>query len=309
MTVRGASCFSPALRTDEQLLALSPGDYSDRFATLLGPDLEGAARLTDRWAAFRPAAMAASADAARLARIPSIHVQTGSDDSFFEGTARLHIALRDAGIRHRFRVIEAGHDWPAWQSMLEDALLHVDAVLSRGYGEEARLMRRVVGVVILPRVARSACAPFVAQQIAPPPFLVAQPRRCACMAAQGRGVLPQVEGIGCHQQALDPVARGQDDRMHRQQDVVIVDGPMIGPRHGAPGLGQMSGLGPTPAPQDPVQRREQLSVQVDGAILGVCPEQCRAPVHSTGCRPSVVMIASPARTSRTAITPARATRS
>lgn len=131
----GAAALSPALRTDEQLLALSPDDYADRFATLLGPDLEGAARLTDRWAAFRPAAMAASADAARLARIPSIHVQTGSDDSFFEGTAQLHIALRDAGIRHRFRVIEAGHDWPAWQSMLEDALLHVDAVLSRGYGE------------------------------------------------------------------------------------------------------------------------------------------------------------------------------
>lgn len=129
----GAAALSPALRTDEQLMALSPDDYADRFATLLGPGLVGAARLTDRWNGFSPAAMAAGASS--LSRIPSIYVDTGSDDSFFEGTAQLHIALRDAGIRHRFRVTEGGHDWPAWRAMLEGALLHVDAVLSRDYGE------------------------------------------------------------------------------------------------------------------------------------------------------------------------------
>ena len=129
----GAAALSPALRTDEQLMALSPDDYADRFATLLGPGLVGAARLTDRWNGFSPAAMALTASS--LSRIPSIYVDTGSDDSFFEGTAQLHIALRDAGIRHRFRVTEGGHDWPAWRAMLEGALLHVDAVLSRDYGE------------------------------------------------------------------------------------------------------------------------------------------------------------------------------
>ena len=129
----GAAALSPALRTDEQLMALSPDDYADRFATLLGPGLAGKARLTDRWNGFSPAAMASTASS--LSRIPSIYVDTGSDDSFFEGTAQLHIALRDAGIRHRFRVSERGHDWPAWRAMLEGALLHVDAVLSRDYGE------------------------------------------------------------------------------------------------------------------------------------------------------------------------------
>lgn len=129
----GAAALSPALRTDEQLMALSPDDYADRFATLLGPGLAGTARLTDRWNGFSPAAMASTASS--LSRIPSIYVDTGSDDSFFEGTAQLHIALRDAGIRHRFRVTEGGHDWPAWRAMLEGALLHVDAVLSRDYGE------------------------------------------------------------------------------------------------------------------------------------------------------------------------------
>ena len=60
----------------------------------------------------------------------------GLDVAGDEARLRDYIApLRDAGIRHRFRVIEAGHDWPAWRRMLEDALLLVDAVLSRGYGE------------------------------------------------------------------------------------------------------------------------------------------------------------------------------
>lgn len=73
------------------------------------------------------------------------------------------------------------------------------------------------------------------------------------MRAQGRGVIPQAEGIGCHQQALDAVAGGQDDRMHRQQDVVIVDRAVIGTQCGTPGLGKVLGLGPPPVPEDPVQ--------------------------------------------------------
>ncbi|WP_172327404.1 esterase family protein [Mangrovicoccus sp. HB161399] len=131
----GAAALSSAFRTEGQLLALSPEGYESRYGGVLGSGLEGADRINSAWQALLPATLAAGAEAARFRRVPRLYFDIGADDPFFEATAALHVALRDAGVKHRFRVTEGGHDWPFWRGALESALRHVDAVLSRGYGE------------------------------------------------------------------------------------------------------------------------------------------------------------------------------
>lgn len=131
----GASAISPAFRRDAQLLALSPQAYEARYGGVLGMGLEGQDRITADWDRLRPENLAAGTDQTRFARIPRLFIDLGADDPFFAGASDLHLALKDAGIRHRFRVQEGGHDWPYWRAALTDALRHIDAVLGRGYGE------------------------------------------------------------------------------------------------------------------------------------------------------------------------------
>ncbi|EPX75562.1 alpha/beta hydrolase [Salipiger mucosus] len=131
----GTAAISAAFRTEAQVLGLSPDAYRSRYAGLLGADLEGDARLNEAWDALLPDTLVSETEPARFARVPRLYFDIGADDPFFEGTADLHVALRDAGIRHRFRVTEGGHDWPFWRASLDDALRHVNAVLTRDYGE------------------------------------------------------------------------------------------------------------------------------------------------------------------------------
>ncbi len=131
----GVAALSSAFRTEDQVLGLSPDAYRSRYAGLLGAELEGQARLNEAWDAIQGETLVAQTDAARFSRVPRLYFDIGADDPFFEGTADLHVTLRNAGIRHRFRVSEGGHDWRFWRTSLEQALLHIDAVLTRGYGE------------------------------------------------------------------------------------------------------------------------------------------------------------------------------
>ncbi|MGJ8597561.1 alpha/beta hydrolase [Sulfitobacter sp.] len=131
----GVSAISAAFRTQEQVLSLSPKGYRSRYAGVLGADLEGKDRLNATWTALLPETLVEQTNKARFKRIPRLFFDIGADDPFFDATADLHVAFRNAGIKHRFRVTEGGHDWNFWRASLEEALLHVDAVLTRGYGE------------------------------------------------------------------------------------------------------------------------------------------------------------------------------
>ncbi|KIN74218.1 alpha/beta hydrolase [Sulfitobacter guttiformis] len=131
----GVSALSSAFRTEEQLLDLSTEGYQSRYAGIIGPDLKGKERLNVAWTELLPESLVDQTDKARFQRIPRLYFEIGSDDPFFEANADLHVVFRDAGIKHRFRVTEGGHDWNFWRTSLEEALLHIDAVLTRGYGE------------------------------------------------------------------------------------------------------------------------------------------------------------------------------
>lgn len=134
-TFAGIAALSASFRTDKQFLALSNKDYKARFETVLGPDLYGQDRITQEWEDLRPHSMIQTTEISRFSRIPRFYFVIGADDPFFEGSADLHLAFRDSGLRHRFRVSEGNHDWLFWRNALPEALRHIDAVLTRGYGE------------------------------------------------------------------------------------------------------------------------------------------------------------------------------
>lgn len=67
--------------------------------------------------------------------LPRLHLTLAADDPFFAGNAAVHLALNDAGIRHRFTVSEGRHDWVFWRQALPEALRHAGAVMTRQYGE------------------------------------------------------------------------------------------------------------------------------------------------------------------------------
>jgi enterochelin esterase-like enzyme len=131
----GIAGLSVAFRTEQQVLDLSPSAYHSRYAGVLGAGLEAQDRLNKTWDALTPAALIAGTDPARFSRIPRMYFDIGADDPFFEAAAQLHVSLRNSGIKHRFKVSEGGHDWVFWRASIEDALTHLDAVLTRGYGE------------------------------------------------------------------------------------------------------------------------------------------------------------------------------
>lgn len=131
----GVAGLSTAFRTEQQVLDLPQPDYRSRYAGVLGAGLSGQDRLNEAWTAILAETLVTKTDKTRFSRVPRLYFDIGADDPFFEGTADFHVKLRDAGIRHRFRVSEGGHDWIFWREALEGAVLHLDAILTRGYGE------------------------------------------------------------------------------------------------------------------------------------------------------------------------------
>lgn len=131
----GASGLSAAFRTPDQFAAMKQEDYDLRFGGAFGPGLAGAARLNEAWARADIPSLLGRADAGPFARWPRLHLTLAADDPFFAGNAAVHLALNDAGIRHRFTVAEGRHDWVFWRQALPEALRHAGAVMTRQYGE------------------------------------------------------------------------------------------------------------------------------------------------------------------------------
>lgn len=50
------------------------------------------------------------------------YMDCGDDDFLYEGNAKLHIAMRQLGINHEYRVRDGGHTWVYWRTALPTVL-------------------------------------------------------------------------------------------------------------------------------------------------------------------------------------------
>lgn len=131
----GVAVLSAAFRTRQQITELSQPAYDARYGGWFGIGLKGNARLNQQWAQTEINSLIAEADTSEFSRIPRLYFDVGADDPFFGGNAETHLMMTKAGLRHRFRVREGGHNWKYWRAGLDDAILHLGAVLTRDYGE------------------------------------------------------------------------------------------------------------------------------------------------------------------------------
>lgn len=134
-TFIAAAALSPAIRSDDQILAMNQAGWDRRYGLIWGEGLEGSARLNDKYRADNVFAMIEEADETKLSAT-KLFIDTGADDVFFEGSVHLHNLLRSEGTTertfasdHRFMVREGGHDWTYWRTGLPEAVRFVTSVM------------------------------------------------------------------------------------------------------------------------------------------------------------------------------------
>lgn len=128
------AALSPAIRTDEQILAMDQPGWDRRYGQTWGVGFEGEERLHDRYyddSVFRQIELSEGAP-----HSTELYIDTGADDVFFEGSVQLHRMLRSQGAdertlqsSHRFMIREGGHDWEYWRTGLPEALRFVTGVM------------------------------------------------------------------------------------------------------------------------------------------------------------------------------------
>lgn len=118
-----AACvaFSPALFSEESVMAENEADWNQMMTPVYGPYKEGRARLTDHYRKNNPfdVTSAKGKDAYRDLRIM---IDCGDDDFLTDDNCRMHIHLDKLGIRHEFRMRDGVHNWVYWRDNLPEGL-------------------------------------------------------------------------------------------------------------------------------------------------------------------------------------------
>jgi len=114
-----AACvaFSAAVFSEESILSTDEKNWNGILNYLYGPYNEGSARLTDHYKNNNPfdVSKTKGKDAYRDLRI---YIDCGDDDFLTEDNCRLHIHLKQIGIKHEFRMRDGIHNWPYWRTGL-----------------------------------------------------------------------------------------------------------------------------------------------------------------------------------------------
>lgn len=115
------AAFSAAVTTPEDIVHM-PDEFWDRSQGILyGPDLADEERLTPHFLSNNPVYLVRHADPVEFKDV-RLYLDCGDDDFLSRGNAALHIALKEKGIRHEFRVRDGMHQWSYWRSGLVDGL-------------------------------------------------------------------------------------------------------------------------------------------------------------------------------------------
>lgn len=130
------AALSPAIRTDDQILAMDQAGWDRRYGQTWGVDLAGEERLHDRYYEDSVFAQIEASRTDGQQNPTEMLIDTGADDIFFEGSVLLHRLLRLQGddertllSSHRFMIREGGHDWEYWRAGLPEALRFVTGVM------------------------------------------------------------------------------------------------------------------------------------------------------------------------------------
>ncbi len=127
-----AACaaFSAGIFTDDELVGRKQEDFDRYFGPVLGSGLAGKERLTPHLRAHNPLDLVKTLPERSLKKV-DYYIDCGDDDFLTGGNCALHIALRDRGIRHEFRVRDGAHTWEYWRTGIADGLAFIGEAFRR----------------------------------------------------------------------------------------------------------------------------------------------------------------------------------
>ena len=115
-----------------EIARLDPGPPVRVFGAAFGEPFDPAR--FDEWTLFRRVPAVARAPAP-----PAVWLEAGDDDfpALLDGTVRLHLRLRAAGLDSELRVEDGGHDWGNWRRAIVPALAWLSPKLDATCGRAA----------------------------------------------------------------------------------------------------------------------------------------------------------------------------
>ena len=118
-----ATCapFSAAVRDESEIIATDQERYDRMWGKIFGEKLSGKARLTPHLLKNDPLNLAKTLPVEGLKSV-RWYIDCGDDDFLTKGNALLHIAFKERGIPHEYRMRNGAHNWTYWRTGLPDAL-------------------------------------------------------------------------------------------------------------------------------------------------------------------------------------------
>lgn len=116
-----AAPLSAAIYTEETVTKYEQGRWNEIEGPMYGINLKGKERITDHWKNNNPFYLLKNSKVEDLKKV-KYYFDCGDDDFLYEGNAKIHIAFRDAGIPHEFRMRDGAHNWTYWREGIIPAL-------------------------------------------------------------------------------------------------------------------------------------------------------------------------------------------
>ncbi len=118
----GASAaISAAVRTDEEINAMSEVDYLRRYGKVIGETKDEDSRISEFWNRNSPLYLVENMTVGEKGMV-QFYFEIGDDDNRNKGNSALHNLMKDYGIPHEYRVKDGAHDWNYWRGNLPDIL-------------------------------------------------------------------------------------------------------------------------------------------------------------------------------------------
>lgn len=123
------AAFSAAVYTNNEITDYLSKGEKEWFTNVYGNQTDRD-ELPAHWAEYSVLHLVNEMSKKELDRV-KYYIDCGDDDFLFRGNAALHIAMREKGVRHEYRVRNGKHNWTYWRSNLIHGLKFVGDVFRR----------------------------------------------------------------------------------------------------------------------------------------------------------------------------------
>jgi S-formylglutathione hydrolase FrmB len=113
--------LSAAIYTEETVEKYDQERWDKTEGLMYGKGLEGKNRISAHWKNNNPFYLLEKINLEKLKKV-RFYFDCGDDDFLYEGNSKIHLAFRDLGIPHEFRMRDGAHNWTYWRTGIIPAL-------------------------------------------------------------------------------------------------------------------------------------------------------------------------------------------